>query len=72
MKKARVPWIICLWMFVTALQLNAQQKRPNILVIFGDDVGYWNVSEPMEFSARRTHLLCAQRACLPRFYFVSG
>jgi arylsulfatase len=44
MKKPRVPWIICLWMFVTALQLNAQQKRPNILVIFGDDVGYWNIS----------------------------
>ena len=44
MKKPRVPWIVCLWMFVTALQLNAQQKRPNILVIFGDDVGYWNVS----------------------------
>ncbi len=22
----------------------AQQKKPNILVIFGDDVGYWNVS----------------------------
>jgi arylsulfatase A-like enzyme len=26
------------------LQLNAQQKKPNILVIFGDDVGYWNIS----------------------------
>jgi len=23
---------------------NAQQKKPNILVIFGDDVGFWNVS----------------------------
>src|SRR3954471_5949306 len=22
----------------------AQAKKPNILVIFGDDVGYWNVS----------------------------
>ena len=44
MKKARVPWVIYLWMFVAALQLNAQQKRPNILVIFGDDVGYWNIS----------------------------
>lgn len=22
----------------------AQGKKPNILVIFGDDVGYWNVS----------------------------
>ena len=27
-----------------ALQLNAQQKKPNILVIFGDDIGYWNIS----------------------------
>ena len=24
---------------------QAQQKKPNILVIFGDDVGYWNVSK---------------------------
>src|SRR5580704_12563382 len=24
--------------------LHAQAKKPNILVIFGDDVGYWNVS----------------------------
>ena len=23
---------------------SAQQKKPNILVIFGDDIGYWNVS----------------------------
>src|ERR1035438_3252356 len=27
--EARIPWMICLWLFVTALQLNAQQKRPN-------------------------------------------
>ncbi|MFN0243940.1 MAG: arylsulfatase [Planctomycetota bacterium] len=24
--------------------VHAQQKKPNILVIFGDDIGYWNVS----------------------------
>ena len=23
---------------------SAQQKKPNIIVIFGDDVGYWNIS----------------------------
>jgi arylsulfatase len=23
---------------------TAQQKKPNIIVIFGDDVGYWNIS----------------------------
>ena len=23
---------------------NAQTKKPNILIIWGDDIGYWNVS----------------------------
>src|SRR3989304_4564412 len=23
---------------------DTQQKRPNILIIWGDDIGYWNVS----------------------------
>ena len=44
------------WMFVTAAILaigllvggadraSAQQKKPNILVIWGDDIGYWNLS----------------------------
>jgi len=27
-----------------AQQKAAQQKRPNILIIWGDDIGYWNVS----------------------------
>jgi len=31
-------------MFFGALQVDAQQKKPNILVIWGDDVGYTNVS----------------------------
>jgi arylsulfatase A-like enzyme len=29
---------------VAASAASAQAKQPNILVIFGDDVGYWNVS----------------------------
>ena len=37
-------WWICLWMLTVALQLSAQEKKPNILVIFGDDIGYWNVN----------------------------
>jgi hypothetical protein len=44
MRKIRIPWMVCLWMFFAALQVNAQQRKPNILVIYGDDVGYWNVS----------------------------
>ncbi len=27
-----------------ALPSSAQQKKPNILIIWGDDIGYWNVS----------------------------
>ena len=30
-------------MLIAALQLSAQEKKPNILVIFGDDIGMWNV-----------------------------
>ena len=29
---------------LSSASLLAQAKKPNILVIFGDDVGYWNVS----------------------------
>jgi arylsulfatase A-like enzyme len=35
-------FLVALILF-SALQLSAQ-KRPNILVIMGDDVGYWNIS----------------------------
>ena len=27
-----------------AFPSSAQQKKPNILIIMGDDVGYWNIS----------------------------
>src|SRR6188472_2314373 len=43
MKKAsRIVWFVWLWMLTAALPLSAQQK-PNIVVIWGDDIGYWNV-----------------------------
>ena len=42
MTRDRLSWTICLWIIVTALHLYAQQKKPNILVIFGDDIGYSN------------------------------
>ena len=44
MTRDRLSWTICLWIMVTALHLNSQQKKPNILVIFGDDIGYSNIS----------------------------
>jgi arylsulfatase len=31
-------------MLVAAFQLNAQQKKPNILIIWGDDIGGFNIS----------------------------
>jgi arylsulfatase len=39
-----IPWLFGLWMLVAAFQLNAQQKKPNILVIWGDDIGGFNIS----------------------------
>jgi hypothetical protein len=30
--------------FVLVPVASAQQKKPNILIIMGDDIGYWNVS----------------------------
>ena len=30
-------------LFVSGIA-NAQDKKPNILVIWGDDIGYWNIS----------------------------
>lgn len=38
-----IPWLISLWMLAAATLGHAQQKKPNILVIFGDDIGTWNV-----------------------------
>ena len=30
--------------FVAVTSASAQQQKPNILVIMGDDIGYWNIS----------------------------
>ena len=38
-------WIVgCALLVLSAIPAQAQQKRPNILVIMGDDIGFWNVS----------------------------
>ena len=41
-------WLMVAFLSLLVLTLGlpaqAQQKKPNILVIWGDDVGYWNVS----------------------------
>ena len=40
----RIASIILLLVSVTAVRVNAQQKKPNIVVIMTDDVGVWNIS----------------------------
>ena len=46
--RGRKRWLTSAFLSLLALALGfpaqAQQKKPNILVIFGDDIGYWNVS----------------------------
>jgi len=51
MNKKRIPWLVSLCLLAAASPLLAQQsqtaqsaKPPNILVIFGDDIGYSNIS----------------------------
>ena len=47
MRKHGLLWVMALAAIVQVLATApaaAQQKKPNILVMFGDDVGYWNVS----------------------------
>ena len=41
--KFKIPLAILLFTTVSIIA-DAQQKKPNILVIWGDDIGYWNVS----------------------------
>ena len=36
--------MIMVVVLLCAIDADAQQKKPNILVIWGDDIGYWNVS----------------------------
>ncbi len=33
---------VCLWFFLNVSAIA--QDRPNILIIWGDDIGYWNIS----------------------------
>ncbi|MGC3944824.1 MAG: arylsulfatase [Chryseolinea sp.] len=35
--------LIALAMVANLITLHAQEKKPNIVVIWGDDIGYWNV-----------------------------
>ena len=44
LRKAAITSIILLLLTVTAVRVNAQQKKPNIVVIMTDDVGVWNIS----------------------------
>lgn len=45
-------------MVLFSLTLLAQTKPPNIVVIFGDDIGYWNVGA-LIFLYRTTIMLLA-------------
>jgi hypothetical protein len=37
-------WLAAVGLVALALPAAAQPKKPNILIIWGDDIGYWNVS----------------------------
>src|SRR5262249_1837653 len=39
-----IHWATLLAAFVTVAAQAADKKIPNILIIWGDDIGYWNIS----------------------------
>jgi hypothetical protein len=48
MNKLRIVWrsasMFLSIVLLSAVSASAQQKKPNILILWGDDIGYWNVS----------------------------
>jgi arylsulfatase len=44
MKPPRILQTVCLAALALATAAQAQTKKPNVLVIWGDDIGYWNIS----------------------------
>src|SRR5439155_3614317 len=48
MHTSRGIWLALLaalaWMMVEPVSAQQQEQKPNILVIMGDDIGYWNIS----------------------------
>jgi arylsulfatase A-like enzyme len=48
--RKRMPWLISLWILAVGIQVLAQQPKPaqsakpNILIIWGDDIGQFNIS----------------------------
>jgi Sulfatase len=72
MKKIKSSWMVALWVSVAALHLNAQQKKPNVLVIFGDDIGYRKVSAykkgMMHYKTPNTGRLAHEGALFTDYY----
>jgi arylsulfatase len=44
MRHARSRWLIAAMTWLISLTAFAASDKPNILVIFGDDIGFWNLS----------------------------
>src|SRR5881628_4036609 len=42
--KPTIATLVAVTLIVSAASSFAQAKKPNILIIWGDDIGYWNVS----------------------------
>ena len=43
-KLKRILGLACAMFMLATMQAQAATEKPNILVIWGDDVGYWNLS----------------------------
>ena len=37
-------WLVAALMLLVGVGQAAAQEKPNIVVVWGDDIGYWNIS----------------------------
>jgi len=70
--KAAIMGLVIVAFAVSRTSSFAQAKKPNILIIWGDDIGYWNVSAynqgMMGYKTPNIHQLAKEGALFTDWY----
>ena len=62
-------WVTAVALFViVSASVSAQEKKPNIVVIFGDDIGMWNVGAYTHGMMGKTSIDAESMDCRQHFH----